>query len=151
MSLNKNSEYIVFARRGRVHTIVFKIYANIVVILSRYAVPDSPYAIQSNIHSTELNNLVNVLLKEAIPSIEKAVEFDFLVCGELLCTPLSEHLQEKGVSTEETLELEYLERFPAPTPQDCLMHDDWVSAVQAHGNWLVIFKCLPKFICTGDT
>lgn len=108
---------------------------DIPVISFRYAVPDTPYAIQSNVQSTELNNLVNALLKETLPSFEKAVEFDFLVCGELLCSPLSEHLQEKSVSTEETLEIEYLERFPAPTPQDCLMHDDWVSSVHAHGNW----------------
>lgn len=85
--------------------------------------------------SSDLNKLVNALLKETITSFEKSVEFDFLVCGELLCLPLSEHLQEKEISSEETLEIEYLERFPAPTPQDCLMHDDWVSTVHAHGNW----------------
>lgn len=105
------------------------------LIYSRYAVPDSPYAIQSNVQSSDLNTLVNALLKETNAAIEKAVEFDFLVCGELLCTTLAEHLQEKGASTEETLDIEYLERFPAPAPQDCLMHDDWVSAVQAHGSW----------------
>ncbi|CAH2980881.1 unnamed protein product [Chilo suppressalis] len=103
----------------------------------RYAVPDSPYAIQSNFQSTELNTLINALLKENNVSSQKSVEFDFLVCGELLCTSLSEHLQEKGASTEETLEIEYIERFPAPSPQDCLMHDDWVSAVQTNKNWIL--------------
>lgn len=112
-------------------------YNNSCLNVYRYAVPDNPYAIQSNVHATDLNNLVNAILKETIPSFERAVVFDFLVCGELLCTPLSEHLQEKGVSTEETLEIEYLERFPAPSPQDCLMHDDWVSAVHSHNNWYV--------------
>ncbi|XP_063383997.1 ribosome biogenesis protein WDR12 homolog [Cydia fagiglandana] len=102
----------------------------------QYAVPDSPYAIQSNVQPADLNTLVNALLKEA-DSSAKTVEFDFLVCGELLCSALGDHLQEKGVSTEQTLEVEYLERFPAPSPQDCLMHDDWVSAVQAHGNWIL--------------
>lgn len=108
----------------------------------RYAVPDSPYAIQSNVQSTDLNTLINALLKETNPSIEKNVEFDFLVCGELLCTSLAEHLQEKGASTEDTLEIEYLERFPAPSPQDCLMHDDWVSTVHAHSSWLVLFMLI---------
>ncbi|KAG6443742.1 ribosome biogenesis protein WDR12 homolog [Manduca sexta] len=103
----------------------------------KYAVPDSPYAIQSSVQSAELNNLVNAILKETAPTIEKAVVFDFLVCGELLCTTLAEHLQQKGVSTEETLDIEYLERFPAPTPQDCLMHDDWVAAVHTHNNWIL--------------
>lgn len=104
------------------------------VSIFRYAVPDSPYAIQSNVQSAELNTLVNAMLKETNGS-SKRIEFDFLVCGELLSGSLQEHLQEKGVSTEETIEIEYLERFPAPAPQDCLMHDDWVSALQTNGNW----------------
>lgn len=103
----------------------------------QYAVSDSPYAIQSNVQPLELNKLLNGLLKESKPSIENNVEFDFLICGELLVTSISECLQDKGLSTEDTLEIEYLERFPAPSPQDCLMHDDWVSAVHTHGNWIL--------------
>lgn len=103
--------------------------------LFRYAVPDNPLAIQSNVLAAELNVLVNALLKETNPSIGKSLEFDFLVCGELLCCPLSEHLQEKQASTEDTLEIEYLERFPAPRPKDCLMHDDWVSAAHTTRDW----------------
>lgn len=114
---------------------MFSSLSNQNITYSRYAVPDSPYAIQSNVQPLELNTLLNALLKETAASIEKVVEFDFLICGELLCTSLAEHLQDKGISTEETLEIEYLERFPAPSPQDCLMHDDWVSAVHTHGNW----------------
>lgn len=97
--------------------------------------PDNPLAIESNVITADLNNLVNGLLKETNLSIGKAVEFDFLVCGELLCTSLAEHLEEKGASTEATLEIEYLERFPAPKPQECMMHDDWVAAVQANSKW----------------
>ncbi|XP_053609172.1 ribosome biogenesis protein WDR12 homolog [Plodia interpunctella] len=103
----------------------------------QYAVSDIPYAIQSNVQSSDLNTLLNALLKETNSSLENTIDFDFLVCGELLCSSLAEHLQEKEASTEETIEVEYLERFPAPSPQDCLMHDDWVSAVQAHGNWIL--------------
>jgi hypothetical protein len=36
---------------------------------------------------------------------------------------------------EEVLELEYLERQPAPAPQDSLQHDDWVSCLHAQGDW----------------
>ncbi|CAK1551051.1 unnamed protein product [Leptosia nina] len=103
----------------------------------QYAIPDSPLAIQSNIQTNELSTLVNGLLKESDSSIQKSVDFDFLLYGELIRTSVAEHLQEKGVSTEETLEIEYIERFPAPSPQDCLMHDDWVSAVDTHGNWIL--------------
>lgn len=100
-----------------------------------YAVPDNPLAIDSNVLAADLNKLVNALLKETNPSLGKEVEFDFLVCGELLCTTLAEHLTEKGASTEATLDIEYLERFPAPKPQECVMHDDWVAAVQANSKW----------------
>ncbi|OWR44991.1 ribosome biogenesis protein WDR12 [Danaus plexippus plexippus] len=103
----------------------------------QYAVPDSPIAIQSNVLSSDLNTLLKALLKETNPSLEKVADFDFLICGELLCTSIAEHIQEKGISTEDTLEVEYLERFPAPRPQDCLMHDDWVSAVHTQGNWIL--------------
>ncbi|KAL4713983.1 hypothetical protein ACJJTC_005614 [Scirpophaga incertulas] len=102
----------------------------------QYAVPDSPYAIQSTVQSSDLNTLLNALLKEDNPTIKK-IEFDFIISGELLCSSLAELLHEKCLSTEDTIEIEYIERFPAPSPQDCLMHDDWVSAVHAHGNWIL--------------
>lgn len=103
----------------------------------QYAVPDNPFAINTNMAPTDLNSLINTLLKESSSTFEKAVDFDFVIHGELLVSSLSEHLHEKSISTEDTLEIEYLERYPSPRPQDCLMHDDWVSAVQANGNWIL--------------
>ncbi|GBP65408.1 Ribosome biogenesis protein WDR12 homolog [Eumeta japonica] len=103
----------------------------------KYAVPDNPFTVQSNVLVADLNNVLNALLKDVHPVLGKPVEFDFLLCGELLCSSLNEHIQEKGISTEDTIELEYFERFPAPSPQDCLMHDDWVSTVQANSNWIL--------------
>ncbi|CAG4955987.1 unnamed protein product [Colias eurytheme] len=103
----------------------------------QYAIPDIPIAIQTNVQTSDLSTLVNGLLKESNSAVQKAIDFDFLISGELLRTSVSEHLQERSVSTEETLEIEYIERFPAPSPQDCLMHDDWVSAVDTHGNWIL--------------
>jgi hypothetical protein len=73
-------------------------------------------------------------------------EFDFLVSGELLRAPLSEHLSERNVSVEEVVLIEYVERFPAPEPQDCLEHDDWVSATQSGGEWLV---CASQLLLIG--
>ncbi len=35
------------------------------------------------------------------------------------------------VSQERVVEIEYVERFPPPEPEDSLAHDDWVSAVVA--------------------
>lgn len=50
-------------------------------------------------------------------------------------TKLSAHLKERSISFEDVIEVEYVERFPAPEPQDCLLHDDWVSAVHTHEKW----------------
>lgn len=63
------------------------------------------------------------------------MEFDFLICGEFLRVPLIEHVHERSLSTEATIDVEYVEKHPAPEPQDCLMHDDWVSAVHGHEKW----------------
>lgn len=63
------------------------------------------------------------------------IDFDFLVSGEVLRVPLSDHLQERSISSEVTVDVEYFERIPAPEPHDCLLHDDWVSAVHLKGGW----------------
>jgi hypothetical protein len=65
----------------------------------------------------------------------REIDFDFLVCGEVLRVPLSDHLEEHSISTEVTVDVEYFERVPAPEPQDCLLHDDWVSTVQVKDGW----------------
>jgi hypothetical protein len=65
----------------------------------------------------------------------REIYFDFLVCGEVLRVPLSDHLEEHSISNEVTLDVEYFERVPAPEPHDCLLHDDWVSAVQVKSGW----------------
>lgn len=63
------------------------------------------------------------------------IEFDFIVAHELLRTSLEEHIKERNVSPEGIITVEYVERLPAPQPEDCLMHDDWVSAVHVSDNW----------------
>lgn len=102
----------------------------------QYAVPDMPYSIAANITTDELNTLVNTLIDEDA-SAEKATEFDFLVLGEFLKQKLGDHLKERAVSFEDVVRIEYVERFPAPEPQDCLLHDDWVSAVKANDKWIL--------------
>lgn len=100
----------------------------------RYAIPDTPYAIAATVSTSELNTLVNAILKDN-PDITKKVNFDFIVFGEFLRTSLSEHLQSHEAPTESTVDIEYLERLPAPKPHDCLTHDDWVAAVSCRSSW----------------
>lgn len=103
----------------------------------RYAVPDTPYSIPSNVTTTELNTLVNSLLQEDSTSDSSPTEFEFIVLGEFLRSKLGFHLKERSISFEDVIQVEYVERFPVPEPQDCLMHDDWVSAVQTYDKWIL--------------
>lgn len=69
--------------------------------------------------------------------VKNNIEFDFLVCSQFLHTSLSEHILERNISTEEVIVVEYVEKYPPPEPQDCLIHDDWVSAVAVCEKWLL--------------
>ena len=44
------------------------------------------------------------------------------------------HISVYCVWQESVIEIEYLERLAAPEPEDSLLHDDWVAAVQAAGD-----------------
>ncbi|GLH12260.1 Ribosome biogenesis protein WDR12 homolog [Gryllus bimaculatus] len=104
----------------------------------QYAVPDTPFSVAAHISCIELNSLLNELLKESrLDGKWQSVEFDFLVLNEFLRVPLLEHLEERSIPSEGTIDVEYVERHPAPEPQDCLLHDDWVSAVQVKDKWIL--------------
>lgn len=102
----------------------------------QYAVPDFPLSVHTSIVSSELNTLVNELLKEST-DIKNDIEFDFLICSQFLRGSLSEHIAEKNISTEEVISVEYVEKYPPPEPQDCLIHDDWVAAVDVCEKWIL--------------
>ncbi|XP_068143594.1 ribosome biogenesis protein WDR12 homolog [Drosophila tropicalis] len=101
-----------------------------------YAVPDVPYAIDGTMTTVELNTFLNALLRNKSGE-ESSIDFDFLVFDEYLRGRLCDHLKEKAISFEDAIEIEYVERFPAPEPQDCLLHDDWVSAVKVSDKWIL--------------
>jgi ribosome biogenesis protein YTM1 len=85
----------------------------------------------------DLNTLLNTLLRESQNEMFTEVEFDFLIKGEFLKHSLGKHLKDREISFEDVIDIEYVERFPAPEPMDCLLHDDWVSAIQANGEWIL--------------
>ncbi|XP_043492313.1 ribosome biogenesis protein WDR12 homolog [Polistes fuscatus] len=102
----------------------------------QYAVPDYPLSVFTSITTNELNNLVNELIKES-RQLDKEIDFDFLISSQFLRTTLSEHISEKGLSTEQVIDIEYIEKHQPPKPQDCLIHDDWVSAVAVCDKWIL--------------
>ena len=104
---------------------------------SKYAVADVPFSLTASIETPDLSKLINGLLKEKWEQDDpsnsekewKNVEFDFLLDGDMLRVPLNLLVQEKSISTETVIELEYVEKYPSPRPEDSLIHDDWVAAV----------------------
>ncbi|XP_064647933.1 ribosome biogenesis protein WDR12 homolog [Lineus longissimus] len=103
----------------------------------QFSVPDNPFSVPSSCGLKELSDLINGLLQSAGTGGLHPTEFDFLVEGQFLRTTLEKHIEQTERSTEEVLELEYLERQPAPAPQDSLQHDDWVSCLHAQGEHIL--------------
>ncbi|KAJ9594312.1 hypothetical protein L9F63_014257 [Diploptera punctata] len=115
-----------------------QIHIRLVTKQIKYAVPDTPFAVPCTVSCSELNSIVNGLIKDNNEERQHGeIDFDFLVYGEVLRVPLNEHLEEHSISSEVIVEVEYFERVPAPEPYDCLLHDDWVSAVQVRNGWIL--------------
>lgn len=111
---------------------------------SKYAIADTPYSIPINSTTQTLNNLIKFILKESnqdekYQEILSLVDFDFLINGEYLTTSLEEYLNQKeDFKSEETLEIEYTERYPAPEPIDSVQLDDWISSLRGKSDMILV-------------
>ena len=76
-------------------------------------------------------------------------EFDFLVTSEFLRTSLADLIEEKSIPTEDVIDIEYVEKFPAPEPFESIVHDDWVASVHFKSKWSVHYPS--QYVLTFST
>lgn len=62
------------------------------------------------------------------------IPFDFLINGTFLRTTIEEYLTSNGLSSESTLDLQYVRSLIPPLFEASFEHDDWVSCVDVLSN-----------------
>lgn len=71
--------------------------------VERYQIGTDTISLPARFSRIDLSKLVNETLE-----LEKHIPFDFIINGSLLRTSLSEYMSTNGISTENTLSIEYL-------------------------------------------
>ncbi|MBW0462431.1 hypothetical protein O181_002146 [Austropuccinia psidii MF-1] len=99
----------------------------------RYAIPNAKYMVPSDWKRFQLSELINKVLEHSQP-----VPFDFVIQNQLLRTTINNFIQAHGLSTENVIEIEYLESVLPPKFLKSFEHDDWVSDLKISENGMFL-------------
>ena len=92
--------------------------------VERYQIGTDTISLPARFSRIDLSKLVNETLE-----LEKHIPFDFIINGSLLRTSLSEYMSTNGISTENTLSIEYLPIIGKPEEKSSEDLPDWVSGI----------------------
>ncbi|KAJ3088374.1 WD repeat-containing protein 12 [Physocladia obscura] len=80
--------------------------------------------VPTHLRRFNLSEIVNHLLNN-----EKKVPFDFIIAGKFLRSSLSEYLEKHSISTENTIEIEYVLSSMPPKQTSSMDNEDWIAAI----------------------
>ncbi|KAL1304977.1 hypothetical protein AAFC00_003882 [Neodothiora populina] len=83
-----------------------------------------PILVSTELRRYQLSTLVNRLL-----DTEQPVPFEFLINGQFLRTSIDDFLTANGISSETTLNVEYVRALIPPPHVASFEHDDWISSI----------------------
>ncbi|KNC99294.1 uncharacterized protein SPPG_05548 [Spizellomyces punctatus DAOM BR117] len=113
----------------------------------QHAVTDTAILVPARLRRYGLSEIINHLLGRTATDTEsdettlKPIPFNFLIDGKFLQTSLKTYLDNHGLSTENIVELEYVEATLPPSPAAAFEHDEWISSVRGHSSGLVLTGC----------
>nr|CAB3267682.1 ribosome biogenesis protein wdr12-like [Phallusia mammillata] len=117
----------------------------------KYEVSEAPFSVLGSVSGSDLCDLINKLRLEQDDESEKK-SFDFIVNGEFLRSSLLQHIEEKGLSVESVLPVEYFEAKESPELKSSLSENDWISGIQLNKQHILTgtYDCSVNIWCRNS-
>ncbi|KAJ3212419.1 WD repeat-containing protein 12 [Entophlyctis luteolus] len=101
--------------------------------------------VPAHLRRFNLSEIVNTLLNNglvptAIAFLYRRVPFDFIIAGKFLRSTLREYLAKNSISSEATVDVEYVLSSVPPKPTAAMQHDDWIASIAGPATTSICFR-----------